>query len=104
MPFHPVTAALMYRGIYTIPNILAADPNPVDIPEDELEGREKGKGRGLRGGGWRAPSLGGARPFVPGEGGGPPAASGKGRELVQEVCVCVCGGDNRPANPGKRSR
>ncbi|KAG8146156.1 hypothetical protein E2320_012539 [Naja naja] len=37
MPFHPVTAALMYRGIYTIPNILAADPNPVDIPEDELE-------------------------------------------------------------------
>lgn len=37
MPFHPVTAALMYRGIYTIPNILA-EQHPVDIPEDELEG------------------------------------------------------------------
>uniref|UniRef100_A0ACB8FY29 Uncharacterized protein n=1 Tax=Sphaerodactylus townsendi TaxID=933632 RepID=A0ACB8FY29_9SAUR len=38
MPFHPVTAALMYRGIYTIPNILA-EQHPVDIPEDELEGK-----------------------------------------------------------------
>ncbi|XP_032991917.1 calcium-binding protein 7 isoform X1 [Lacerta agilis] len=37
MPFHPVTAALMYRGIYTIPNILATEQHPVDIPEDELE-------------------------------------------------------------------
>ncbi|NXC07469.1 CABP7 protein, partial [Orthonyx spaldingii] len=36
MPFHPVTAALMYRGIYTVPNILA-EQRPVDIPEDELE-------------------------------------------------------------------
>ncbi|XP_054699889.1 calcium-binding protein 7 isoform X1 [Grus americana] len=36
MPFHPVTAALMYRGIYTIPNILA-EQHPVEIPEDELE-------------------------------------------------------------------
>ncbi|KAL8180513.1 UNVERIFIED_CONTAM: hypothetical protein K2H54_026525 [Gekko kuhli] len=26
----------MYRGIYTIPNILA-EQHPVDIPEDELE-------------------------------------------------------------------
>ncbi|KAF1579392.1 UNVERIFIED_CONTAM: Calcium-binding protein 7, partial [Eudyptes robustus] len=37
MPFHPVTAALMYRGIYTVPNILA-EQHPVEIPEDELEG------------------------------------------------------------------
>ncbi|NXK89459.1 CABP7 protein, partial [Formicarius rufipectus] len=37
MPFHPVTAALMYRGIYTVPNILA-EQRPVEIPEDELEG------------------------------------------------------------------
>ncbi|NXQ68081.1 CABP7 protein, partial [Quiscalus mexicanus] len=36
MPFHPVTAALMYRGIYTVPNILA-EQRPVEIPEDELE-------------------------------------------------------------------
>lgn len=36
MPFHPVTAALMYRGIYTVPNIL--EQHPVEIPEDELEG------------------------------------------------------------------
>nr|XP_020852217.1 calcium-binding protein 7 isoform X3 [Phascolarctos cinereus] len=37
MPFHPVTAALMYRGIYTVPNILS-EQRPVEIPEDELEG------------------------------------------------------------------
>lgn len=37
MPFHPVTAALMYRGIYTVPNLLS-EQRPVDIPEDELEG------------------------------------------------------------------
>ncbi|XP_025963900.1 calcium-binding protein 7 isoform X1 [Dromaius novaehollandiae] len=36
MPFHPVTAALMYRGIYTVPNLLA-EQHPVEIPEDELE-------------------------------------------------------------------
>lgn len=36
MPFHPVTAALMYRGIYTVPNLLS-EQRPVDIPEDELE-------------------------------------------------------------------
>ncbi|XP_074869324.1 calcium-binding protein 7 isoform X1 [Carettochelys insculpta] len=36
MPFHPVTAALMYRGIYTVPSILA-EQRPVEIPEDELE-------------------------------------------------------------------
>ncbi|NWS46493.1 CABP7 protein, partial [Probosciger aterrimus] len=47
MPFHPVTAALMYRGIYTVPNILA-EQRPVEIPEDELEG-ERGRG-GDRGG------------------------------------------------------
>ncbi|NWX00548.1 CABP7 protein, partial [Caloenas nicobarica] len=41
MPFHPVTAALMYRGIYTIPNILA-EQHPVEIPEDELEGERAG--------------------------------------------------------------
>ncbi|NXN29919.1 CABP7 protein, partial [Nycticryphes semicollaris] len=41
MPFHPVTAALMYRGIYTIPNILA-EQHPVEIPEDELEGERDG--------------------------------------------------------------
>lgn len=38
MPFHPVTAALMYRGIYTVPNLLS-EQRPVDIPEDELEGK-----------------------------------------------------------------
>lgn len=49
MPFHPVTAALMYRGIYTIPNILA-EQHPVEIPEDELEGeRARGALGGLRG-------------------------------------------------------
>ncbi|OXB65899.1 hypothetical protein ASZ78_008593 [Callipepla squamata] len=37
MPFHPVTAALMYRGIYSVPPLLA-EQHPVDIPEDELEG------------------------------------------------------------------
>ncbi|POI21927.1 hypothetical protein CIB84_014326 [Bambusicola thoracicus] len=36
MPFHPVTAALMYRGIYNVPPLLA-EQHPVDIPEDELE-------------------------------------------------------------------
>ncbi|NXS64223.1 CABP7 protein, partial [Brachypteracias leptosomus] len=41
MPFHPVTAALMYRGIYTVPNILA-EQRPVEIPEDELEGERAG--------------------------------------------------------------
>ncbi|NXY10308.1 CABP7 protein, partial [Pteruthius melanotis] len=49
MPFHPVTAALMYRGIYTVPNILA-EQRPVEIPEDELEGeRWRGAGFPLRG-------------------------------------------------------
>lgn len=49
----------MYRGIYTIPNILTADPNPVDIPEDELEGTENGE-LGLRGVGWerKQPGVG----------------------------------------------
>ncbi|NWS33725.1 CABP7 protein, partial [Polioptila caerulea] len=37
MPFHPVTAALMYRGIYTVPNILA-EQRPVEIPEAERRG------------------------------------------------------------------
>lgn len=37
MPMHPVTATLMYRGIYTIPDILT-NRDPIDIPEDELEG------------------------------------------------------------------
>lgn len=41
MPFHPVTAALMYRGIYTVPNLLS-EQRPVDIPEDELEGEYPG--------------------------------------------------------------
>lgn len=45
MPFHPVTAALMYRGIYTIPNILA-EQHPVEIPEDELEGERAWGGLG----------------------------------------------------------
>ncbi|NXJ50275.1 CABP7 protein, partial [Spizaetus tyrannus] len=49
MPFHPVTAALMYRGIYTIPNILA-EQHPVEIPEDELEGERAGGGLGGSGG------------------------------------------------------
>ncbi|NXH55824.1 CABP7 protein, partial [Rhabdornis inornatus] len=48
MPFHPVTAALMYRGIYTVPNILA-EQRPVEIPEDELEGERVW---GAAGAGW----------------------------------------------------
>ncbi|NXO01017.1 CABP7 protein, partial [Rhinopomastus cyanomelas] len=52
MPFHPVTAALMYRGIYTVPNILP-EQRPVQIPEDELEGeRGRGMGRWGTGGHW----------------------------------------------------
>ncbi|NXF86130.1 CABP7 protein, partial [Eubucco bourcierii] len=47
MPFHPVTAALMYRGIYTVPNILS-DQRPVEIPEDELEGERAGGERQAR--------------------------------------------------------
>ncbi|NXP41808.1 CABP7 protein, partial [Leiothrix lutea] len=59
MPFHPVTAALMYRGIYTVPNILA-EQRPVEIPEDELEGERV---RGAAGAAWgsrppRGASLG----------------------------------------------
>ncbi|NXX83937.1 CABP7 protein, partial [Urocolius indicus] len=57
MPFHPVTAALMYRGIYTVPNILA-EQRPVEIPEDELEG-ERAVGRGIgEGGGGLTSHLG----------------------------------------------
>ncbi|OCT98130.1 calcium-binding protein 7 isoform X2 [Xenopus laevis] len=36
MPFHPVTAALMYRGVYTIPELLR-DHSPTQLPEDEIE-------------------------------------------------------------------
>ncbi|XP_063310825.1 calcium-binding protein 7 isoform X1 [Pelobates fuscus] len=36
MPFHPVTAALMYRGVYTIPELLR-DHAPTQLPEDEIE-------------------------------------------------------------------
>ncbi|XP_073486816.1 calcium-binding protein 7 [Aquarana catesbeiana] len=36
MPFHPVTAALMYRGVYTIPELLREHP-PTQLPEDEIE-------------------------------------------------------------------
>ncbi|NWR04009.1 CABP7 protein, partial [Paradoxornis webbianus] len=59
MPFHPVTAALMYRGIYTVPNILA-EQRPVEIPEDELEGeRVRGAAGAARGsGGMRGASHG----------------------------------------------
>ncbi|NXK41869.1 CABP7 protein, partial [Piprites chloris] len=56
MPFHPVTAALMYRGIYTVPNILA-EQRPVEIPEDELEGL----GGGCRGSGCKGWGSGGMR-------------------------------------------
>ncbi|NXQ39579.1 CABP7 protein, partial [Catharus fuscescens] len=56
MPFHPVTAALMYRGIYTVPNILA-EQRPVEIPEDELEGE---RGRGAAGAGWGSGGMRGA--------------------------------------------
>ncbi|NXV75349.1 CABP7 protein, partial [Atlantisia rogersi] len=80
MPFHPVTAALMYRGIYTIPNILA-EQHPVEIPEDELEGERAGEG--VWGGGLRAGSVGGAHPML-GAGGswgarGPPTPGAVGR-------------------------
>ncbi|NXB10404.1 CABP7 protein, partial [Cnemophilus loriae] len=56
MPFHPVTAALMYRGIYTVPNILA-EQRPVEIPEDELEGERV---RGAAGAGWGSAGMRGA--------------------------------------------
>ncbi|OXB76449.1 UNVERIFIED_CONTAM: hypothetical protein H355_014164 [Colinus virginianus] len=46
MPFHPVTAALMYRGIYSVPPLLA-EQHPVDIPEDELEVSPPLWGRGV---------------------------------------------------------
>ncbi|XP_075424985.1 calcium-binding protein 7 isoform X2 [Ascaphus truei] len=36
MPFHPVTAALMYRGVYTIPELLR-EHSPAQLPEDEIE-------------------------------------------------------------------
>ncbi|KAM8961712.1 calcium-binding protein 7 isoform 1-T1 [Pelodytes ibericus] len=36
MPFHPVTAALMYRGVYTIPELLR-EHSPTQLPEDEIE-------------------------------------------------------------------
>ncbi|CAH2294979.1 calcium-binding 7 [Pelobates cultripes] len=36
MPFHPVTAALMYRGVYTIPELLR-EHAPTQLPEDEIE-------------------------------------------------------------------
>ncbi|NWH92764.1 CABP7 protein, partial [Aegithalos caudatus] len=55
MPFHPVTAALMYRGIYTVPNILA-EQRPVEIPEDELEGE---RARGAAGAAWGSGGIGG---------------------------------------------
>ncbi|KAF1595348.1 Calcium-binding protein 7, partial [Eudyptes moseleyi] len=64
MPFHPVTAALMYRGIYTIPNILA-EQHPVEIPEDELEdaGCKPGQGAaGSAGESRGAPARGGGHP------------------------------------------
>ncbi|NXI10342.1 CABP7 protein, partial [Irena cyanogastra] len=59
MPFHPVTAALMYRGIYTVPNILA-EQRPVEIPEDELEGERVwgAAGAGWGSGGMRGTSRG----------------------------------------------
>lgn len=38
MPFHPVTAALMYRGVYTIPELLR-EHAPTQLPEDEIEGK-----------------------------------------------------------------
>ena len=36
MPMHPVTSTLMYRGICTIPDMLYSQP--VNLPEDEVEG------------------------------------------------------------------
>ena len=57
MPFHPVTAALMYRGIYNVPPLLA-EQHPVDIPEDELEGEGRRGAMGghrMPGGGTHAP-------------------------------------------------
>ncbi|NXH01900.1 CABP7 protein, partial [Loxia leucoptera] len=55
MPFHPVTAALMYRGIYTVPNILA-EQRPVEIPEDELEGE---RAREAAGAAWGSGGMAG---------------------------------------------
>ncbi|NXO94505.1 CABP7 protein, partial [Certhia brachydactyla] len=64
MPFHPVTAALMYRGIYTVPNILA-DQRPVEIPEDELEGERVW---GAAGAGWGSGGMSGTSHGTVGEG------------------------------------
>ncbi|NWI03735.1 CABP7 protein, partial [Tichodroma muraria] len=65
MPFHPVTAALMYRGIYTVPNILA-EQRPVEIPEDELEGERVW---GDEGTGWGSGGMRGTSHGVVGRGG-----------------------------------
>ncbi|NWY04203.1 CABP7 protein, partial [Nothoprocta ornata] len=84
MPFHPVTAALMYRGIYTVPNIVA-EQHPVEIPEDELEGERAGE-RGWGGAGARGGSRGGAAASLGAR--GVPRAAGAGARAER----CGCGG------------
>ncbi|NXA11679.1 CABP7 protein, partial [Sapayoa aenigma] len=77
MPFHPVTAALMYRGIYTVPNILA-EQRPVEIPEDELEG-ERVWGLGGTAGGWGVGGMREASHGIVGAGGDIWASPSPGR-------------------------
>ncbi|NXL65199.1 CABP7 protein, partial [Chordeiles acutipennis] len=93
MPFHPVTAALMYRGIYTVPSILA-EQRPVEIPEDELEGeRARGPGGtgGLRGGGDTHPGCGpgGIRGAGPPPEGPPPCPTGDGQVDFEEFVTLL---------------
>ncbi|NXV45621.1 CABP7 protein, partial [Uria aalge] len=94
MPFHPVTAALMYRGIYTIPNILA-EQHPVEIPEDELEGERDGGGRchsgggGTSHGGVRAAGGVGVRSPVSPPGAEPPCPTGDGQVDFEEFVTLL---------------
>ncbi|NXX21844.1 CABP7 protein, partial [Podargus strigoides] len=88
MPFHPVTAALMYRGIYTVPNILA-EQHPVEIPEDELEGERAG-GAGEAPPVWGAGVYGVRSPRRRGEGGwSPPCPAGDGQVDFEEFVTLL---------------
>ncbi|XP_040475341.1 calcium-binding protein 7 [Ursus maritimus] len=101
MPFHPVTAALMYRGIYTVPNLLS-EQRPVDIPEDELEGEcpagtparrpsylcaQVKRGLGAQGAGGR-PQVPAASPFSTALRGPPAQSAGR---AAQEVVATTSG-------------
>ncbi|NXH16747.1 CABP7 protein, partial [Bucco capensis] len=96
MPFHPVTAALMYRGIYTVPNILT-EQRPVEIPEDELEGEQAGGGTPFgigAAGGWRGRIPSGVQ--AGGTAGAHPRAIKKARAAPkQSEALSAAGGDGQ---------